>query len=66
METENPKNPKVMINENLSPLSFVEERKKEETMLDKEKLISALIAIACLTFFPLVYIIGRSIVLWFG
>ena len=55
-----------MINENLHPLSFVEEGKKEETMLDKEKLISALIAIACLTFFPLVYIIGRSIMLWFG
>ncbi|NRB46765.1 MAG: hypothetical protein HRU41_03765 [Saprospiraceae bacterium] len=53
-----------MSNENPMPFSSVEERKKEETMPDKEKLSSALIAIACLTFFPVVYIIGRSIVNW--
>lgn len=56
-----------MINENLKRISYVEQRKKEEeTMFDKENLISALIAIACLTFFPVVYIIGRSIVNWIG
>ncbi|MBX2876378.1 MAG: hypothetical protein KTR30_29940 [Saprospiraceae bacterium] len=55
-----------MINENLTDFSLVEERKKEETMLDKEKVFSALIALACLTFFPLVYIIGRSIMIWLG
>lgn len=53
-----------MVNENLQHFSIVEEKKKEETMLNKEKLLSTLIAIACITFFPLVYIIGRSIMIW--
>ena len=56
-----------MINANLRHYPVVQMKKdNSDNMIEREKSSSWLVSIACLTFFPLVYLIGKTIVNWLG
>ena|GEM_PF-6505748 len=56
-----------MLNANLRPYPIVQMKKdKSDNMIEREKSSSWLVSIACLSFFPLIYLIGKTIVTWLG
>lgn len=55
-----------MTQQNFERFTPVEEKEKENPMIEESEPTSWLVALACLSFFPLLYLLGKTVMSWLG